>query len=220
MIDLEYPIKIFPFLKKLCQTSLNKIKESSEIYKIHGKAQMLREKGNCTGVPMVLSGRLRIYKVSEDGREITLYRVSPGSVCILAAVCVLGQVEYDVIIEAEDTVEILMIPARLYIDLLKNDSIWQKYIFGQMASLLINTMETIGSVAFNDIEERLSDYLTRISETNNSSVIKTTHERIALDLGTAREVVSRNLKILQNKGIIKLYRGKIEILDFNYLKNR
>ncbi|HAE62255.1 MAG TPA: hypothetical protein DCG38_08000 [Eubacteriaceae bacterium] len=185
----------------------------SEIYS-HGvikdveKGQFLQMEGEgCTGVPFVLEGGIRFYRTTEDGKEKTLFRLGKGEVCLLAAMCLLSDMEYSFNAYAEKDSRIIVMPTDMFFDLYHRDEKIQKYIFRQLTGKLISAYEQVEASALYDVRTRLEEYLSNHKDSND--VVVATHEKIAGDIGTSREVVTRNLKKLQNEGKIELKRGRV-----------
>jgi CRP/FNR family transcriptional regulator len=138
---------------------------------------------------------------------VTLYRINGGEVCILAAVCAMGEVEYNFSIEAEKDSTIYMISPEVFRELFSRSEAFKKYVFNALAQKLIMSMETIEMLIFISIEERIMEYLKQNADDRGE--VKTTHEKMAIDLGSSREVITRQLKKMAEKGMIRLGRGKI-----------
>lgn len=168
---------------------------------------MIGDNNRCNGVPLVTRGSLRLFRISDKGREVTLYRIGAGEVCILAAVCAMGDVEYNFSIEAEKDSTIYIISPDVFRDLFSRSEAFKKYVFNALAQKLIMSMETIEMLIFISIEERILEYLKQNSDDKGEVV--TTHERMAIDLGSSREVITRQLKKMADKHMIRLERGKI-----------
>lgn len=168
---------------------------------------MTGDNHRCTGIPLVLKGRLRLFRLSERGREMTLYRIAEGELCILAAVCVLGDTEYDFTIEAEKDTMLAVLPPDVFKELLYRSDSFRSYIFNELASRLILSIDTIEMLIFMSIEERLAEFLQRSA--NAAGEVKITHEQLAVELGSSREVITRQLQKMAEKGILTLKRGKI-----------
>lgn len=173
-----------------------------------GKGQIMTgDNHRCTGIPLVVKGKLRLFRLSEKGREMTLYRIGEGEICILAAVCALGDAEYDFTIEAEKDSTLAIIPPDVFKELLYRSDAFRIHVFNALASRLILSIETIEMLIFMSIEERLIEYLQRSA--NASGEVKITHEQLAVELGSSREVITRQLQKMEEKGILTLKRGKI-----------
>ena len=172
------------------------------------KGQILMgDNTRCNGIPMVVSGRLRLFRISDKGRELSLYRIGVGELCVIATVCAMGDVEYDFMIEAEEDSTLLSIPPDTFRELLYRSKVFQTYVFNKMAEKFISSIDTIEMLIFVSIEERIMAYLKQ--HANNAGVIKTTHEKMAVDLGSSREVITRQLRKMAEKGMLSLGRGKV-----------
>jgi CRP/FNR family transcriptional regulator len=184
------------------------ILRSSVIQKELGKGQiMMGDNSRCTGIPMVLRGRLRLFRTSDKGREMTLYHIREGELCIMAGVCAMGDVEYDFSIEAERDSLLAIIPPDTFRELLYRSDPFKVFVFNALAEKLIQSVETIEMLIFESIEERVMTYLQH--NANAQHEIKTTHEKMAIELGSSREVITRQLRKMAEKGLIELKRGKI-----------
>jgi len=203
-------IEIFPFMENIKKEHLDLLFKASKVVDFEKDQEMIKDGSKCLAIPFMLSGRIRIFKMSADGREITLYKVNKGQMCVLAAICTLGESNYDVIVQFEEKSLVLLIPKNIFVYLNDVSKEWRKYVNKSTSTLLLNTIQKVGSVAFDDIEVRLYDYLKEHSKETNT--LKITHEKIAMELGSAREVISRKLKQFEKEGIIKLSRGQIKIL--------
>lgn len=168
---------------------------------------MTGDNNRCTGIPMVMKGRLRLFRISEKGREFTLYRVEEGELCLLAAICAMGDAEYDFVMEAEKDSEIAIIPPDTFKELLYRSDPFRTHVFNALACRLILSIDTIEMLIFMSIEERIVEYLQRSA--NAAGEVKTTHEQLAIELGSSREVITRQLQKMAEKGLIVLKRGKI-----------
>lgn len=174
---------------------------------------------DCLGLIIVRSGQLRSYILSDEGREITLYRLFERDSCLLAASCVLPDIQFDVMIEAEKPSEIWIIPPETYQKLTSASLAMANYSNQLMASRFSETMWLIEQVLWKRFDQRLADFLLTESVLEQSDHLKTTHEKIANHLGTAREVVTRMLRYFQSEGLVTLQRGGIHINDRERLQD-
>lgn len=160
---------------------------------------------------VVLEGCIRVTAISSEGREVVLYRVMPGEMCALTTACLLGKSNYqaEAIVEAEATAK--LIPAGVFHSLLNESESFRTFVFEGFSLRLADVMERFEQVVLKSIDQRLAAVL--LYQSKDEDVIETTHERLASEIGTAREVVSRHLKYFEKKGLIATGRGHIRILD-------
>ena len=184
-----------------------KIEKSSHIY---------LEGDSCSYYAFVLSGAVRVYMLSESGREITLYRLAAGESCILTASCVMSTKSFTAFSLAETDVVVILIPSILFKEWVIKYDFWREYVFTLLTERLSSVLSIIDEVAFKRVDKRLIEFL--INQKSNQ--IKITHNEIASEIGTSREVISRILKDLEHDGSISLSRGTIKVVDFNKLKSK
>jgi CRP/FNR family transcriptional regulator len=174
---------------------------------------------SCAGVFLIRSGTLRVYMLSEDGKDLTLFRLEPGEVCILSASCVLKLIRFEVLIEAERDCRILVINAPFFSELAKRN-VWVENFSYKVAALRFSdVMEAIQRIFFLSVDKRLANFLLEETDTCGTDVVSLTHEQIARYIGSAREVVSRTLKSFYVLGAVELSRGGIKIVDKKLLKS-
>jgi CRP/FNR family transcriptional regulator len=166
----------------------------------------------CSHLALVLSGTARVYKIGENGREITLYRIGPGESCILTASCIMNQKPFPAHAISEEQIEALLVPTGDVINWSNNTPAWRNYLFSLISSRLTEVIGVVEEVAFRRVDRRLAGYLLQQGEQANGQ-IRATHQLIASDLGTSREVVSRILKDLEQQRMITMARGEINIYD-------
>jgi len=174
----------------------------------------------CLGLVIVVSGQLRAYCISEQGREITLYRMLDGDVCIMTMSCLLRNITFDTAIEAEKDTRVLIVPAPLFHDLSERSMSVKEFTLEQLSARFSDVMWTMEQVVFKGMAERIMNFLEEESALEGGDTLRITHETIAKHLGTAREVVSRLLKYLESDGVISQSRGEIIILDRRKLHGR
>lgn len=168
---------------------------------------------DCLGLLVLRSGRLRVYILSEDGREITLYRLFERDICLLSASCVMNSLQFDVVIEAEADTRLWLIPAGLYKQLMEQSAPLANYTNEVMAARFTDVMWLMEQVMWKSLDKRLADFLLQESALENTSVLRMTHETIGNHLGSPREVVTRMLRYFQGEGWVKLSRGSVELVD-------
>ena len=173
---------------------------------------------DCLGVLLVLSGKLRIFIQSGEQREITLFTTGPGEVCTLSASCAMQEISFDILIEAEEETKVLITPASTFRRLLNQNIYVENYIYRETTEHFSEVMWAMGQLLFTRLDQRLAGYLEDERIRTGSPVLSTTHEQIARNLGSAREVVSRTLKSFEKDGIVALSRGTVTILDVKKLR--
>ena len=175
------------------------------------QTQLYFEGDNCPGIAFVLSGEIRVFKIGQTGREITLYEIYPGETCILNAACILSQRNYPANATGLTDGMMLYLPENLFKNLLAEYNEMRTFIFSLFSQRFAHIIELIEEVTFGRMDVRLEDYLIEKAENN---VLQITHQYIANDLGTSREVVSRLLKDFERKGKISLSRNLIHLIEF------
>ena len=168
---------------------------------------------NCVGILLLRSGQLRSYLLSEDGRDVTLYRLFGGEVCILSASCVMDAVNIDLYIDAEEDTEALCISAGIFRQLMQENVYVRCYAYQMTAERFSDTMWTMQQILFMSADRRLAIFLTDELAKTGGADIRMTHDQMAKYMGSAREVVSRMLKYFAQEGWVRLYRGGVQVLD-------
>jgi CRP/FNR family transcriptional regulator, anaerobic regulatory protein len=162
-------------------------------------------------IALLVAGSVRVYKVGETGREITLYRFSTGESCILSANAILNEQSFSAIATVEADAEAVMIPADVFRDWVNRYALWREFVFDLLSQRVANLMEIVDEVAFRRLDARVAAFLLERSQNQNPLTI--THQEIAAELGSSREVISRVLGSLASQGLIKVGRGVIDVLD-------
>lgn len=205
--------ELFPVWNKLTPSQQEKISKTV-VRRTLGKDAVLHDgSADCAGLVLIKSGQLRAYILSEEGREITLYRLFDRDICLFSASCVMRSVQFEVMISAEKQSEVLIIPPYIYKQLMEESAPMANYANELMATRFSEVMWLIEQIMWKSIDKRLASFLLSESTLEDSVVLKITHEAIANHLGTAREVVTRMLRYFQNEGYVKLTRGTVELLD-------
>ena len=178
----------------------------------------IHDGNECTGVILVKSGSLRIYMLSEDGKEVTLFRVFPGEMCMLSASCVLDMITFDVFVDAEENSDCVVIGGCIIEDLCVRMSEVKIFVLESALSRFSDVMWVMQQILFMSMDKRLAIFLIDESAKRGSDAISLTHEQIAKYMGSAREVVSRMLKYFASEGLVEVSRGGIKILDKKRLR--
>lgn len=208
----------FPFWNQMNDEDRETFIRSSQCIKFE-KGRNIHDGNDCTGVILVKSGSLRLYLLSEDGKEITLYRIFPGEMCILSASCVLDSITFDVFVDSEEDSECVIVGGCAYDALSRK--LPEAKIFALESALgrFSDVMWVMQQILFMSMDKRLAIFLLDESSKNGSDTIKLTHEQIAKYMGSAREVVSRMLKYFVSEGLITSSRGEgIRIIDKKRLR--
>lgn len=209
----------YPFWNDLTADEQSRFANSTHLRSYKKGETVHQPDDKCEGMIYMMSGRLRIYILSEDGREITLYRLEQGEICVLSASCVIDAISFDVFIEAETEAEVYLTDATTL--RLLSESNPHLMIFNQRIALdrFSDIMWTMQQVLFFSVDRRIAGFLLNEADKSGDSVVHTTHEQIATSIGSAREVVSRMLKRFADDGFIRLARGSVEILDRDSIKD-
>ncbi len=174
---------------------------------------------DCLGLLLVSSGQLRAYILSQEGREITIYRLFDRDTCMFSASCMLRNLQFDITIEAEKDSELWIIPPNIFKKLMDESLPVSNFVNQVIAGRFSEVMWLMEQVLWKSFDKRLAAFLMEESNIEESDIIKITHEKIANHLGTAREVVTRMLRYFQNEQLIRLSRGTIEIIDHKRIQN-
>ena len=174
---------------------------------------------DCAGLILVDSGQLRAFILSDEGKEITIYRLFEMDICLFSASCMMNSIQFDIVLEAEKDSQVYIIPADIYKDLMESSAALANYTSQIMASRFSDVMWLIEQIMWKSFDKRLASFLIEESAIEDSFSLKLTHEKIANHLGSAREVVSRMLKYFQSEGLVTVTRGEIHILDEKGLRN-
>ncbi len=215
----ERALEAFPFFATLSEKSRDEILSQSVSRRLTHKQVLASGGAECPYLPFVLEGALRIFKTSEAGRELTLYRLARGESCILSATCILNGGGFPAIAEAEGDTEVLLVPARLLVRLVDENAQWRRFMFDLYARRLADVLTLVDEVAFHHMDSRLAAWLLRQAE-GPRGVVSATHGEIAAELGTSREVVTRILSDFEAGGLITTSRGRIEVRQPDALRQR
>ena len=173
---------------------------------------------DCTGLLLVRSGQLRAYILSEEGREITIYRLFDWDMCLFSASCIMRSIQFEITIAAEKDTDFWIIPAEIYRSIMAQSAAVANYTNELMASRFSDVMWLIEQIMWKSLDKRVAAFLLEESSIEGTEKLKITHEYIANHLGSHREVITRMLRYFQNEGIVKLSRGVVEITDTEKLE--
>jgi CRP/FNR family transcriptional regulator len=203
----------YPMLGELPVAELEVLLANAMTMSLPAGAVVFDENQPCQGFPLILSGSLRVIKAAPNGRELQLYRVVAGESCILTSSCLLGHTRYQARGIAEQAIEMVLLPAPVFHTLLGSQESFRSYVFHLFSDRLTDLMQLVSAVAFQKLDQRLAALLVA-----KSSPLHTTHQALADELGSAREMVSRLLKGFAEQGWVKLGREQIEVTDAAALK--
>ena len=201
----------YPFICRLSAESRRLLEAGANVLNVVRGERLLRKGDRMRGLYLVLSGRLRVYSISVAGDEATLYSVEPGESCPLALNSMLTEKPHQAWVEAETkAVRLLFIPGKIFRNLYDNESGVREFTLEVLSSRISSLMAVLEDLSLQSLGERLRAHLRRAADDRGE--VETTHQKIALTLGTAREVVSRKLRELDRAGLIRAGRGRIKLL--------
>ena len=210
--------EFFPVWDKLTKQQQEQVANVIEYRSVKKGTHIHDSSAECLGLVMVKSGQLRAYILSEDGSEITVGRLFAYDVSLLSASCVMPDLQFNVMIEAEKDTEFWSLPACLFRNLVDESLAVSNYSRNLLSSNFSDLMWLMEQIMWRSFDKRLAAFLLEESQLEESTVLKITHEKIANHLGTAREVVTRMLRYFQNEGMVNLTRGTIEITNAKKLE--
>ena len=207
----------FPIWNKLTDDQRQRITQRVVRREVK-KGTLLHDGSNeCTGLLLVRSGQLRAYILSDEGREITIYRLFDRDMCLFSASCIMRSIQFDITVEAEKDTELWLIPPDVYQSVMNESAAVANYTNEVMASRFSEVMWLMEQIMWKSLDKRLASFLAEESAIEGSETLKLTHETIAKHLGSHREVITRMLRYFQSEGWVKVSRGTVEILDMDAL---
>lgn len=198
---------LYPVVEQLPEGLRTRLIETMVSMTAPAGAVLFDERQSCQGFPFVLSGSIRVVKLAANGRELPLYKVLPGESCIITSSCLLGRSDYNARGLAESETHLAMLPRSLF-DELMGEPVFRNFVFDLFAERLAELMQLVEEVAFQKLDQRLANLLL-----GKGRQLHTTHQQLADELGSVREMVSRLLKGFADQGLVRLGREQIEILD-------
>lgn len=216
----ELNLSVFPFWDYLEKDEREEFVKQAR--KVHFKKNQLimSTEMDCLGVLYILSGSVRIYLYSDDGREVTISRLKKDEMCMLSASCMITQISFPAAMSAEDDVEAILIPTG-FMNRLKDENVYvENCVYKNTTERFSDVISGIEQMMFMTLEQRIVTFLLDETAEEGSDTLNVTQEKVALAIGSAREAVSRILKQLSTAGYIEVTRGKIKILDKKGLYNK
>ena len=209
----------FPIWDKLNKAEQDRITDNLITRRVTKGTVIHNGSMECTGLLLIKTGQLRAYILSDEGREITIYRLFDRDMCLFSASCIMRSIQFDITIEAEKDTDLWIIPAELYQSIMKESAPVANYTNELMATKFSDVMWLIEQIMWKSLDKRLAEFLLEEISIEGTEKLKITHETIANHLGSHREVMTRMLKYFQNEGMVKLSRGMIEITDSEKLES-
>ena len=204
---------IFPVWNKLNAIQKNRILGGLITRKVKKGTLIHNGSMDCTGLLLVKSGQLRAYILSDEGREITIYRLFDMDMCLFSASCMMRSIQFEVTIKAEKDTELWVIPAEIYKSIMEESAPVANYTNELMAARFSDVMWLMEQVMWKSLDKRVAAFLLEESTIEGTNELKITNETIANHLGSHREVITRMLRYFQNEGMVRLSRGTVIILD-------
>jgi CRP/FNR family transcriptional regulator len=210
--------RVLPILQRADPQLVREFQQNAFFARIPTGRDVFVEGDRADAIALLISGVVRVYKIGETGREITLYRFGHGESCILTANAILSQQSFPAIATVEQEAEAVMISAEAFRDWVRRYDPWREYVFDLFSQRLSLVMAVVDEVVFRRMDTRLAAFLLNRSKSQNP--LRVTHQEIAAELGSSREVISRLIEDFGSEGIVNAGRGTIEILDFDSLESR
>ena len=215
---MENILNKLPFWTSLTEQEKEILRKSAVIRRYEKGSFIHSSDRDCLGMLFILSGEIRTYILSDEGREITLFRLYPNDLCVLSASCVISQISFDTQMTARQDTEVLIIPPNITA-LLKEQNISVRcFLYEQATERFSEVMWAMQQILFKGLDQRLAAFLVEECERTNSNTVRMTNEQIALNISSAREAVARMLKQFTQDGLVELKRGEIIIKDTDGLK--
>ena len=211
--DRELLPVLLPFWDKLQEPQKEQIFEHTILNNYRNGQNIHGGHEDCTGVIAVKSGRLRAYLLSEEGKEITLFRLLDHDVCLLSASCIMKNISFDIYVDAEGPTELFVLNSAVYDKIAKENPTVGSFMTEMISMRFSEAMWVMEQILFMKMDKRLAIFLLEEANLEEGDTITLTHEQIAGHMGSAREVISRMLKYFSNEGILSVSRKGIKILD-------
>lgn len=203
--------EFFPIWNQLAPAQQRQLEAAAQRRQVKAGTVLHRGSGDCLGLLLIESGQLRVYLLSGEGREVTVYRLLPRDICLFSASCMLRSIQFDLTIEAEKDTAFWMLPPDVYQGVMAQSAALSGYTNEIMAARFSEVMWLMEQILWQRFDKRLATFLLEESGLEGSEVLRMTHEKIANHLGTAREVVTRMLRYFQDEGMVELSRGTVTI---------
>jgi CRP/FNR family transcriptional regulator len=216
--DLPRVLPALPFLRGAEPQLLQDFQHTAFLARIPAGKDVFVEGDRVHAIALLVSGVVRVYQIGETGREITLYRFGLGQSCILTANAILNQQTFPAIATVERDAEAIMVPADAFREWVRRYDVWRSFLFELLSQRLVSVMAIVEEVAFRRMDTRLAAFL--LERSRLAGPLRMTHQEVAAELGSAREVISRILEDFASQGLIRVSRGLIEVVDPDQLAAR
>lgn len=214
-VDSASVLDLYPAIAALPASLLAEILQAQAIMQLPAGAQVFTEAQSCQGFPLLLSGSIKVVKLAASGRELVLYRVTPGGSCIITSSCLLGRTDYNARGIAETPLTLLILPLAVFSRLMQEHPPFRDFVFHLFAERIAELMQLVEEVAFARLDQRLAKLILGRKEV----VLNVTHQQLADELGSVREIVSRLLKGFAAQGLVSLGREQLTVTDRSGLQN-
>ena len=215
---MESVLERLPFWKLLTDSEKELVRQNAVIRLYKKGTRVYSSERECLGMLFVMQGEMRTYLLSEEGREVTLFRIYPNDLCVLSASCVISQISFDTQMSAQKDTEALMIPPNIVLLLKEKNLSVRCFLYELATKRFSDVMWAMQQILFKRLDQRLALFLMQESQRLGTDTIHMTHEQIAQQISSAREVVARLLKQFSEDGLVELKRGAIRLLDQKGLK--
>ena len=211
--ELEFLQETLPFWKELNPRQQRMIADGSYVREYSAGGMLHSGPEGCEGLFVIISGQVRSYILSETGREITVFRLRERDACIFSLSCMLENIRFDIFMQAAVDSRTILIPTPIYRELNRTSLAVSGYTNRELSARFSDVVWLLEQILFVRFDRRLAIFLTQRAELAGSDALNLTHEEIAQDMGTAREVVTRMLRYFQSEGIVQLSRGSVRLTD-------
>lgn len=215
---MESVLERLPFWKLLTDSEKELVQQNAVIRSYKKGTRVYSSERECLGMLFVMQGEMRTYLLSEEGREVTLFRIYPNDLCVLSASCVISQISFDTQMSAQKDTEALIIPPNIVLFLKEKNLSVRCFLYELATKRFSDVMWAMQQILFKRLDQRLALFLMQESQRLGTDTIHMTHEQIAQQISSAREAVARMLKQFSEDGLVELKRGAIRLLDQRGLK--
>lgn len=215
---MESVLERLPFWKLLTDSEKELVRQNAVIRLYKKGTRVYSSERECLGMLFVMQGEMRTYLLSEEGREVTLFRIYPNDLCVLSASCVISQISFDTQMSAQKDTEALIIPPNIVLLLKEKNLSVRCFLYELATKRFSDVMWAMQQILFKRLDQRLALFLMQESQRLGTDTIHMTHEQIAQQISSAREAVARMLKQFSEDGLVELKRGAIRLLDQKGLK--